>query len=220
VRPVLDLRTDNDNHAVFNLAHRTDGYNILDASIRTGTIQNYRGGSRGSSATVNFTQTQIAPPPSSLLFNAPEPTTPASQPATGAATPPQPATGTPPTGGASSADGAAASQSAPSVAEVLVSYNGTNTKNSDPPQAFAGSFVVRGNGQVDVTAPEVTNSIGRAGMAANVAEVDYRGPAGGGNSGSSSLTSPSSDDHGRFDPSQLVPGYLRGEPWTGGGGGS
>ena len=187
VRPVLDLRTDNDNHAVFNLARRTDGYNIIDASIRTGTMQGYRGGSRGSSANINFTQTQIAPAPSNLF--APEPAGTASSP--GGATGTQSATGTPAGAGAQSSGDTTAPQSGPAVAEVLVSYNGTNTKNDGPPQAFAGSFVVKGNGEVDVTAPEVTNGIGRADMAANVAEVDYRGPVGGGGGGSSGSLSPS-----------------------------
>ncbi len=54
IHPILDLRTDDSNHVVLNLAERHDGLNIVDASIRTGTMQKYLGGSRCSSAAVNL----------------------------------------------------------------------------------------------------------------------------------------------------------------------
>jgi hypothetical protein len=72
IHPLIDLRTDDSNHAVINLAERHDGLNIVDASIRTGTMENYLGGSRGSSATVNFSATQTSPAPTGLFEDAPK----------------------------------------------------------------------------------------------------------------------------------------------------
>jgi hypothetical protein len=207
ILPILDLRTDDDNHAILNVAHRTDGYNIIDASIRPGTIQNYRGGSRGSSANINFTQTQIAPAPSNL-FTAPEPA-PAPAPAPGQPGGPQsqPATGQPAPAGAGQVESTPASAAGPSIAEVLVSYSGTNTKNDGPAQGFAGSFVLKGNGKIEVIRPEITNGIGRADIGDTVAKIDYRTPSAsqassGGLSDASTLTAPS---HGGLMPNFNVP---------------
>jgi len=200
VQKVLDLRTDDKNHAELNVALRTDGYNIVDASMRTGAMQNYLGGSRGSSATINFSATQTAPAPG--IFDAPEPkASPTGQSASNQSG--QPQSGAPAPSQSGAKEGQDDGQS--NAAEVMVSFTGTNTKNQDPPQTFAGSFTVNGKGEIDVSQPEVTNGIGRADKAANVAEIDYRSPVGGRSTsgGSDTITSPSEPSGGlglpRFD---------------------
>jgi hypothetical protein len=201
VQKVLDLRTDDKNHAELNIALRTDGYNIVDASMRTGAMEKYWGGSRGSSATINFSATQTGPAPG--IFDAPEPkASPKEQSESSQGG--QPQSGAPAPGQTNAKEGQEQSQSN-DVAEVMVSFTGTNTKNQDPPQTFAGSFTVNGKGDIDVSQPEVTNGIGRADKAANVAEIDYRGPVGGGSTsgGSEMIQSPSEPSRGlglpRFD---------------------
>lgn len=189
VQKVLDLCTDEKNHAELNIALRSDGYNIVDASMRTGTMQGYLGGSRGSSATINFSPTQTAPAPG--IFDAPEPK----------ASP----TGQPQSNQPSDKEGQDTGQPS-EAAEVMVSFTGTNTKEQDPPQTFAGSFTVNGKGEIDVAQPEVTNGIGKADKAANVAEIDYRGPVGGGrSSGGSELVQPPSDPGGGLNPEKYLP---------------
>jgi len=182
IHPVLDVRTDNDNHVVFNVAERHDGLNIVDASIRTGTTQNYLGGSRGSSAMVNFSAFQTPPAGAGGIFDAPEAA--GSTPAAAAATP-----------------------AAAEPAEVTVSYTGTNAKDQGAPQNFAGSFRVKADGSVDVADPEITNGVGRADKAANVAFIDYRGISGGGSSSSDSpiVTPGSGDRDSPLDPERYLP---------------
>jgi len=198
VQKVLDLRTDDKNHAELNVALRTDGYNVVDASIRTGAMQNYLGGSRGSSATVNFSATQTTPAPN--IFTAPEPTASPTGKSEPGPTEQQSAATQPSTKGEQAA-------SQPSeAAEVMVSFTGTNTRNQDPPQTFAGSFTVSGKGDIDVSQPEVINGVGTAGKAANVAEIDYRGPDIGAASASSgeSILAPS-DPGGGLSPEKYLP---------------
>jgi len=202
VQKVLDLRTDDKNHAELNVALRTDGYNIVDASMRTGAMEKYLGGSRGSSATVNFSATQTSPAPGGI-FDAPEPkASPKGQSESSQGG--QPQSGAPAPSQTNAKEGQEESQSN-DVAEVMVSFTGTNAKNQDPPQTFAGSFTVNGKGDIDVAQPEVTNGIGRADKAANVAEIDYRGPVGGGASGASQLNLAPSDSGGGFDPEKYLP---------------
>jgi hypothetical protein len=196
LKKILDLRTDGDNHAELNLALRSDGYNIIGASVQTGATQNYLGGSRGSSATVNFAQTQISP--AANIFSAPEPATGAAgQPPTNAATQPsttgaagqsQTASGQPAPAGQTS--GPAAAQPASERAEVLVSFTGSNAKDQKAPQNFAGDISVKADGTATCTRCEATNGLGMAVADGGVGIVDYR-------SASGSLTSALHDSESR-----------------------
>jgi hypothetical protein len=188
VHPVIDLRTDDANHAVINLAERHDGINIVDASIRTGTMEKYLGGSRGSSATVNFSALQTPPAGGDGLFSAPESGTPTPQ--TAATTTPQ--------------NQAAATPAAPEPGEVTVSFTGSNAKDQGEPQNFAGSFTVSADGSVTVADPEVTNGVGRATKQANVAFIDYRAPV---TSGSNSSVGEALSPSGRGGAGGILPRF-------------
>lgn len=210
LRKILDLRTDSENHADLNLALRSDGYNILAASVQPGAMQNYLGGSRGSSATVNFAQTQISP--ASPIFSAPEPTPgPAGLAATSAASQPSatstatqaqtvPSQQSPATGQASTP---AAGQPTSERAEVMVSFTGTNGKDQKPPQNFAGDISVKADGTVICTRCETTNGLGSAKVDGDFARVDYRAESASASTGS--LVSPGSESSGGILPRFDVP---------------
>ena len=176
IHPILELRTDAKNHVLLNLVERHDGLNIVDASIRTGKMEGYLGGSRGSSGAINFSAFQT-PPAGSDLFSAEEPAVAAPPPAKAAA---------PAKGGASAKGGAPAKAAAPPPApvaapepgEVTVSYTGTNAKDQKAPQNFAGSFTLMADGTVHVDEPELTNGIGSANKEGEMGVVDYRSDQG------------------------------------------
>jgi Domain of unknown function (DUF4157) len=228
---ILDLSTDDDNHVAVNLALKTDGYNILDASVRTGDMHGYLGGSRGSSAALNFSATQLAAAGPGSFFNAPEPAAQTS-PTTGQAgaantstqaqasaqpqqgtpgtTPQTTTTGTTPqTTPAAQQPGAAptASAATPEPAEAILTFTGTNAKNQGNPQNFAGQITVRADGFVRCDDCATTNGVGRAETLGEFGVVDYRTQSRGGgiDLGLPFRSTTPSPDGGRFDPTQLLP---------------
>lgn len=211
---ILDLRTDDDNHLAVNLALKTDGYNILDASVRTGETQGYLGGSRGSSAALNFSAAQVAVGASANFF-APEPgqATPASGAPTGgsqgpANAQPQGAAGgaSPTTSGGQQQGAAPGGTATTEPAEMILTFTGSNAKNQGNPQNFAGQITVKGDGTVRADDCRPTNGVGRAEAAGERGVIDYRAQpsasGGGFDLGGRSTPSP---DGGRFDPTQVLP---------------
>ena len=225
---ILDLRTDEKNHAVVNLALKTDGYNILDASVRTGDIQGYLGGSRGSSAALNFSSMLVPTGAAANFFDLPEPAAQTSQNAGptggGSAQSQPPASAQPQSASTQSQPGAANAtqqQNAPTgqqpgseptqnataeKAEAILTFTGSNAKDQANPQNFAGQITVRGDGTVTCDECATTNNVGRAEKVGNrYAEIDYRSPAGGTGGGDLGRSLAPSEGGGRFDPGQLLP---------------
>jgi hypothetical protein len=228
-RKILDLNTDDDNHVAVNLALKTDGYNILDASVRTGDTRGYLGGSRGSSATLSFSSTLVPTGGAANFFTAQEPGTPTPQNAGSGGGPntqspsgansqlPTPANAPPQAGAtgaspqpqnspAGSQSGSAPTQNAASEpAEAILTFTGANAKNQGNPQNFAGQVTVKGDGSVRCDDIATTNGVGRAEVSGEYGVVDYRTQtAGRGGSGAGSSLTPS-EGGGRFDPGQLLP---------------
>jgi hypothetical protein len=153
---ILNLKTDIRNEADVNLALRTDGYNILDASAQLGHTRGYRGGSRESNASINLTATQLVPIPAdeSQLFEGEKPA-PGKKEGAGAKKAPEPS-------------------SSPQPAEMMVTITGTNGPDPKPPQAFSADIIVKADDSVRCTRCETTNDIGSAKKSGEFAEVDYR----------------------------------------------
>jgi hypothetical protein len=159
---ILDLNTDTKNHAVINLMLKTDGKTVVSGVVQQGETKNYGGGSAGSSAVVNISETaqvsaeQLTPQP-------PTPDKPAA-PAIQTWGVPEKIV-SPPSGSQAPAGGQQAPPSPPqpaAVSETILAFNGTNTLGEGAPQGFAGDIKVTGDGKVECLRCAPTNAVGIA----------------------------------------------------------
>ena len=177
VKKIVDLRTDDDNHTAFNLAINSTGQNIISATMGSETEKGYLGGYNSSAAALSFSSIQTAPAGAlPNIFTGPGP-------------------------GAATAQPATAPAASTEVAEVVVRFVGSNVKEREPAQAFAGSVKVDGRGQTSNAQVATTNNIGDAHPSSDgtYAVVDYRTPqppsGGSGSSGSGLGLTPTSPEH-------------------------
>lgn len=173
-KKILEVRTDDDNVASFNLRINTHANAIVNAQLMT-EARGYQGGYNSSTTAVNFSSTSLGPAPAApATAPAPAAAAPAAgttAPAAGATAPAAPAT-TP-------TAGAPATPAPGPMAAVAVRFNGTNTKGTDAQQTFAGSVLVQGDGSVSMARAAI-NNFGQAQAVGNAPSeyvaVDYRNP--------------------------------------------
>lgn len=167
---VLELRTDDDNDATFNLQRNTDGANIISANVVPGETKGYQGGYNSSLATVNFVATQSALAPDT---SAPAPQQgPAGTTATAAGSNETPA----PTNAPNASPGGTATNAAPTpqMAREVIHFSGTNGKTGDPLQTYAGELLVTGDGTVRCIRCDAMNNIGYGMASGTYGLIDYR----------------------------------------------
>ena len=152
---VLELRTDDDNDATFNLQYNTDGHNIISAGVVPGDTKGYQGGYNGSIASVILSETQTFPPAKGAVQPAAQPS------AAGAGGPaPAPETAAPPATREAPAAGGSGAGAAAQVARAVVHFSGTNGKSGEPLQTFGGEVLVTGDGTVNCIRSQPLNGIG------------------------------------------------------------
>jgi uncharacterized protein DUF4157 len=171
---ILEMRTDDDNDATFNLQSNADGNNIITANVVPGETNGYQGGYNGSIGTVAFSETQTFPPPKGAPAPAPQPApAPPGQAPTTAGANPAPAASSPPV----PAGGAAGGAPAPQVARAVIHFSGTNGKAGERLQTFGGEILVTADGALRCTRCKPTNNVGYGVESGTYGIIDYRSPA-------------------------------------------